>query len=290
MCQLVKFSNDTEQLICCLHGPPVSGKSTVIELVLLYAKEYCSYLPNVIFCHNTIVVTAMTGVAATLICGETTHGALFLNQKCEIEPEQIELWADTCLLITDEISFVSKSNFQMMHKQLGKLKPEIYKKFGGLNIIFSGDFWQLEPVGRGKLPIYKDNNCPYIIDWVNCYIELNGMHRFKKDVSWGKLLMRMRNRESTKEDVEFINTKAVTVNKSKHLPKNLRYMTYFNRDRDAINTALFEECCARLRCHNVSTRDTPIVLADKLAAKTSNGNYEPFHNRKSSGKIVEKMI
>ena len=42
--------------------------------------------------------------------------------------------------------------------------------------------------------------------------------------------------------------------------------------------ALFEECCARLRCHNVSTRDTLIILADKLAAKTSHGNYEPFHN------------
>ena len=66
-------------------------------------------------------------------------------------------------------------------------------------------------------------------------------------------------------------------------------MTYFNRDRDAINMALFEEHCARLRCHSVSIRDTLIILADKLAAKTSHGNYEPFHNQKSSGKIVEKM-
>ena len=32
----------------------------------------------------------------------------------------------------------------MMHKQLGKVKQEINKKFGGLNIIFSGDFWQLD--------------------------------------------------------------------------------------------------------------------------------------------------
>ena len=67
LCQLAKLSNDTEQLIRWLHGPAGSGKSTVIELVLLYAKEYCSYLPNVIFCHNTFVVTAMTGVTATLI-------------------------------------------------------------------------------------------------------------------------------------------------------------------------------------------------------------------------------
>ena len=37
LCQLSKLSNDTEQLICCLHGPAGSGESTVIELVLLYA-------------------------------------------------------------------------------------------------------------------------------------------------------------------------------------------------------------------------------------------------------------
>ena len=280
LCQLAELRNDTVQLICCLHGPAGSGKSTVIELVLLYAKEYCLYLPNVIFCRNTIVVTAMTGVTGTLICGETTHGALFLNQKREIESEQIELWADTRLLTIDEISFVSKSDFQMMHKQLGKLKQEMNKKFGGLNIIFSGDFRQLEPVGRGKLPIYKDDECPYFVEWVNCYIELNGMDRFKKDVRLGKLLMRMWNGELTKEDVEFINTKVVTVHKSRHLPKDLRYATYFNRDRDAIDTALFEERCTRLRCHNVSTRDTLIVLADKLEAKTSHGTYEPFHYRK----------
>ena len=232
------------------------------------------------FCRNTIPVTAMTGVADTLICGETTHGALFLNQEHEIEPEQNELWADACLLIIDEMSFAGKSNFKMKHKQLGKLKQEKNKKFGGLNIIFSGDFWQSpEPVGRGKFPIYKDE-CPYFIVCVNFYIELNCMHRFKKDVSWGKLLLRMQNRELTKEDVEFINTKVVTGNKSIHVPKDIRYMTYFYRDRGAINTVLFEEGCARLRCHSVSTRDSLIILDDKLAAKTLHGNYEPFHNQK----------
>ena len=85
---------------------------------------------------------------------------------------------------------------------------------------------------------------------------------------------------TSKEDVEFINTKVVTGNKSIHLPKDIRYMTYFNRDRDAINTVLFEEHCARLRCHSVSTRDTLIILADKLVAKTLHGNNDPFHNWK----------
>ena len=92
--------------------------------------------------------------------------------------------------------------------------------------------------------------------------------------------MRMRNGELAKKDVKFINTKVVTVHKSRHLPKDLRYATYFDRDRDAINTALFEECCTWHRCHNVSTRDTLIVLDNKCEAKTSHGTYEPFHNWK----------
>ena len=48
----------------------------------------------------------------------------------------------------------------------------------------------------------------------------------------------------------------------------------------SVITGLFEEHFARLRCHNVSTRDTLIVLANKLAGKTLHGNYEPFHNQK----------
>ena len=71
--------------------------------------------------------------------------------------------------------------------------------------------------------------------------------------------MRMQNGELTKENVEFINTKVVTGNKSIYLPKDIRYATYFNRDRDATNTALFEECYARLRCHNVTTRTQCIL-------------------------------
>ena len=40
---------------------------------------------------------------------------------------------------------------------------------------------------------------------------------------------------------------------------------------------------------NVNSRDTLIILANKLAAKTLHGNYGHFIIRKSSGLIVEKM-
>ena len=177
---------DNDQLICCLHSAAGCRKSTVIELVMEYAREYCSFLPHVTFIARMIVVTAMTGVSATIILGETTHGALYLNQQKELEPEQIELWEDMKLLIIDKILFASKHNFHMIHRNVSMLKQEFTKKYRVINIIFSGDFRQLEAVGSD--PIYEED-CPYFVHWVNCYIELNGMHRFRNDKHWGHLLL-----------------------------------------------------------------------------------------------------
>jgi ABC-type transport system involved in cytochrome bd biosynthesis fused ATPase/permease subunit len=56
-------------------GPGGSGKSCVLNLLVRYAKEYCIYL-NVPFTKQTIVMTAMSGVAASMIGGNTAHSAL----------------------------------------------------------------------------------------------------------------------------------------------------------------------------------------------------------------------
>ena len=151
-----------------------------------YAREYCSFLPHVIYTARMIVVTAMTGVAATIVQGEMTHGALYLNQQKELEPEQRELWEVMKLLIIDKISFASKHNFHMIHRNVSKVKQEFTKKYRGINIIFSCDFRQLQLVGSN--PIYEED-CPYFVHCVNCHIELNGMHRFRNDKHWGRLLM-----------------------------------------------------------------------------------------------------
>jgi hypothetical protein len=75
-----------------------------------YAKEYCGFLEVMPFTSRTIVVTAMSGIAATLLLGETTHSALGLNQN-EIRREQVMDTAreETRLVIIDEISFASQS-------------------------------------------------------------------------------------------------------------------------------------------------------------------------------------
>jgi hypothetical protein len=84
---------------------------------------------------------------------------------------------------------------------------------GGLNIIFAGDMQQLEPVGTGKKgqckkPVYADD-FPEFKDWMNCFVELHGMHHFKDDPECGYLLLRFRNGEVTTDDIDTINESVV---------------------------------------------------------------------------------
>jgi hypothetical protein len=48
-----------------------------------------SYMGNFEFTLRTIVVSAMTGIAATLLLGETTHSGVYLNHK-SIKSEHIK--------------------------------------------------------------------------------------------------------------------------------------------------------------------------------------------------------
>ena len=87
---------NSKQVICFLHGPAGSGKTAVINLAVAYCRSYCALLSEGFQNHNhAVIITAMTGVAATLLCGETTHSAVYLNQKRPISSEQAELWLNT---------------------------------------------------------------------------------------------------------------------------------------------------------------------------------------------------
>ena len=76
--QRLRGIGNAKDLICLLHGAGGSGKSTVINLVKAYAADYCAALGHK-FTNRTIIVMAMSGVAATLLNGDTVHSVLGLN-------------------------------------------------------------------------------------------------------------------------------------------------------------------------------------------------------------------
>ena len=234
-----KLRREDWNLVCLLHGPGGSGKSTVINAVKVYAQDYCKQLGHKCT-SRTIVTTAMSGVAATLLHGETTHSVLGLNRN-KIEPKEAEHWQDARLLLIDECSFASASDFDKTHDNLKELMREHQTKCGALNVVFSGDFSQLEPVNKD--PVYKDGKrCPTFHGCLNCYIELDGKWRFVNDPMYGDIMFRMREGRTTPSDIDVLNERLVQDNlRSTHPPTNTQVATHKNRDRDAINASVFDE-------------------------------------------------
>ena len=77
-----------------------------------------------------------------------------------------------------------------LNTQLQICRGERNKPYGGLSIIFAGDFRQLEPnEGEDNLLFQKEAT-----DWesmLNVIIMLQSQHRFKSDPRYGRLLRRM---------------------------------------------------------------------------------------------------
>lgn len=129
-------------------GPGGSGKSALIRLINDHAFKH----------FKGIYVTAMTGCAAVLLnCkAKTLHswaGIGLGNGTIEQLVTKIKknkfakaLWKSTDILVVDEVSMLSLKLFNVLNA-IGKAVRNNPNPFGGIQLIFSGDFFQLPPVG-----------------------------------------------------------------------------------------------------------------------------------------------
>jgi hypothetical protein len=192
------------QLIMFMTGAGGSGKSNVISAFFAYCKEFCKNL-GAHFDSRTIIITAITGVAATSIMGETTSKALGLT-KTSFDYDFIKKYANTRMVLIDEISFCKGKELEDLDRSLKIVKEEPNLVYGGVHMIFCGDFHQLPPVGEGS--IWED----YRVLWhavINSFIELEGKWRFKEDKEWGEILGRLRMSTSTDQDIAVINSRVI---------------------------------------------------------------------------------
>jgi len=129
-------------------GSAGTGKTYLLNQYIQYLKERCIYP----------VVVAPTGIAASHLKGQTIHSFFALgirdtvvdNGYVEFLLEKSYLksrFSKLKVLIIDEISMVSPEIFASMDKVLRAFKnsPE---PFGGVQVVISGDFFQLPPVSR----------------------------------------------------------------------------------------------------------------------------------------------
>ncbi len=134
-----------------LTGPPGSGKTFLLNKYIDYLKKH----------RRGVAVTASTGIAATHMQGTTMHSWTGLGIKEKLSDGDIrkllkksylrKRFRDTNVLIIDEISMLHAFQFDLINRicQTFKDSPE---PFGGMQIICSGDLFQLPPVQKGREP------------------------------------------------------------------------------------------------------------------------------------------
>ena len=128
-------------------GSAGTGKTYLLNLYTKYLKERRVY--------PTIV--APTGIAASHLGGQTIHSFFALGIRESIDEGYVEFlldkkylktrFAKLKLLIIDEISMVSPELFSSMDLILRGFKGTDVP-FGGVQVVISGDFFQLPPVSK----------------------------------------------------------------------------------------------------------------------------------------------
>jgi len=146
--------------------------------------------------HDPVVVAAPTGLAAKAIGGVTLHSLLKLPIQHDGKmPEKMNLHHNTLqrlkanlkdkkFLIVDEISMVGDRTLVFCNDRLQEVFDN-EEPFGGMHVIFSGDFFQLPPI--------MDKFCfdnALFMDFDMMILEQN--MRQKEDVPWCKMLDKIR--------------------------------------------------------------------------------------------------
>ena len=190
-------------------GRAGTGKSTLLQIFRRSTNRQ-------------VVVTAPTGVAALNVGGQTLH-SLFgfpprLLQKKDVRPNRRykRLFMNLETLIIDEISMV-RADMMMAIDYALKINRDSGKPFGGVQVIFFGDLYQLPPV----VSTQEERNwfslkyaSPYFfsapcLDYIDLeMIELQQVYR-QDSVHFLRLLEAIRNASMDYEELESLNERHI---------------------------------------------------------------------------------
>ncbi|MDD3845110.1 MAG: AAA family ATPase [Syntrophorhabdaceae bacterium] len=188
-------------------GKAGTGKSTLLE----YFRQNT---------RKEVAVLAPTGVAALNVQGQTIHS--FFGFKPTITPEKVKrmagpearIYKEFDTIIIDEISMVRADLLDCVEKFLRLNGPYRKQWFGGVQMIFVGDLYQLPPVvASSEREIFTHRyDSPYFFSaqvfkeksFEIEFIELEKVYR-QTEQDFIELLNAIRNRTCTDDDIERLN-------------------------------------------------------------------------------------
>jgi len=133
-----------------LTGSAGTGKTFILNEYILFLKSR-----NV-----NIAVVSSTGIAASHLKGSTIHSFFGLGIKEVLNEKDLNTIINNnaiqkkienlSVLIIDEVSMVSPALFDTMDLVIRSIKGSD-DPFGGIQVIVTGDFFQLPPVSKGRV-------------------------------------------------------------------------------------------------------------------------------------------
>ena len=193
-------------------GPAGTGKSFLIRHILQQ------------FPPDSTQVCSMTGVSTVLLNTDIPQGKaktlhswsgiglcnpprariidkVLRNRRC------VANWIKTRLLIVDEVSMMSDFVLEVI-EELGRRIHRNSIPFGGMQIIFTGDMFQLPPVGDGSKFCFES---PVWANLFQCHfgqcVELTRVFRQENDEAFIQILSEIRMGQISEESVQLLRSR-----------------------------------------------------------------------------------
>ena len=272
------FKEKTEQLIAYIGGPGGTGKSQLIKAIVEFHEKMKA--------RHTLKLCAYTGTAAKHIGGSTTSTLFSITLKGRKDASKLQRRFEKVeTIIIDEVSMIGCDQLVKIHKALCKAKcvPSSVP-FGGVDMIFFGDFVQFPPVKDSPLYCGWDKTNKKSKRRKTEITKMMGTNLWKQvnkvllldqqmrctDPRYLELLNRLREGKCTKSDAALLQTRVVGQNVDITSMKDTPIIVPGNQLVMAINNQF-------IACHSQYT-------------KVYVSNAQDYIGRKKNKKAVPKKV
>ena len=209
-CHALEIMENTDRSIF-ITGRAGTGKSTLLSYFRQNTKK-------------KVAVLAPTGVAALNVKGQTIHSffkfrpniTLQLVKAVRSNSDKNSIYKNLDAIVIDEISMVRADLLDCVDKFLRLNGPRANRPFGGIQMIFVGDLYQLPPVVTGneraifkafyETPYFYSSNV--FASFGMEFVELEKIYR-QHDEQFIDLLNAIRNKSITDEGLQLLNQRYI---------------------------------------------------------------------------------
>lgn len=212
-------------------------------------------------------ITASTGIAATHIGGLTIHSWAGIGVKDEVSDTELKIIAGkrriakrfrlTDVLIIDEISMLDANRLDMLER-LSRFARGNFSSFGGMQVVLSGDFFQLPPVAAEGKPLPRfayQSDAWKTLDLKVCYLHERHRH---DDPEFLGILDAIRGSAVTQTTTDRLRTRLHAA-----LPeiKRITKLYAHNLEVDAENARELAKLPGEAMSYFMETRGVPAIAA-----------------------------